>query len=163
MASVACEVELGCRGDVAAARLVSPSGLAWFPGLVPEPADPPALAEHDFEFPYLGARRQTTALQIERSDGAGEVIVRGSGPLISYAARWALGNCARGSVTLEYELAEPLMIEAMNEMRSRSPLPFRSDADAILRLAVTEAFEAYFARVLGEYAEAARARLEVKA
>ena len=164
MASVACEVELRCRGDEAVPQLLSPAGLLCFPGLTPEPGDRPASAEHDFEFPYLGARRQATALGLDHSarDGNRVVLVRGAGPLLSYTARWVLGDGpdgARGSVTFEYELSEALVTDAMNELRSRNPLPFRSDADAILRLAVGEAFEVYFSRVLTAYAGAARAKL----
>ncbi len=168
MASVACAVELRCRGDEAAAQLVSPAGLLCFPGLAPPSGDAPGLADHDFEFPYLGARRQATALQVDHFADGGErqVLVRGSGALLSYTARWILDDRldgSRGSVTFEYELSDALVTEAMNELRSRSPLPFRSDADAILRLAVGEAFEMYFERVLTAYADAARDRLGASA
>ncbi len=149
-------------------RLVSPAGLRCFPGLSPGPGDLPALAEHEFELPYLGARRQATELRAEQSavDGGRQVLVNGCGPLISYAARWILGNGpdgTLGSLTFDYEVTDALVTEAMNELRSRSPLPFRSDADTILRLAVGDAFEVYFSRVLAEYADAARAELEAPA
>ncbi|HYB41184.1 MAG TPA: hypothetical protein VEL75_05405 [Candidatus Methylomirabilis sp.] len=168
MASVAREVELRCGGDEAACRLVSPVGLRCFPGLSPGPGDLPAVAEHEFELPYLGTRRQLTELRAERSaaDARHEVVVSGSGPLISYAARWSIGNRGDGrpaSLTFEYEVSDALLIDAVNELRSRSPLPFRSDADAILRLAVGEAFLDYFGRVMAEYADAVRARLEARA
>jgi hypothetical protein len=168
MASVACEVDLRCRGDDAAARLVSLSGLRCLPGLRPGSDDPPALAEHEFELPYLGLRRQAIDLRAEQStvDGRREVIIGGRGPLISYAARWALGSgpaTTLGALRFEYEVSDDLMTEAMNELRSRNPLPFRSHADAILRLAVSEAFAVYFSRVLAEYADAARALLEADA
>jgi len=122
------------------------------------------LAEHEFELPYLGTRRQSTELRTEHSavDGCRQALVSGRGPLISYTVRWILGD-GPGSLTFEYDVSDALMTEAMNALRSQSPLPFRSDADAILRLAVSEAFEAYFASVLAEYADAARALLETPA
>ena len=164
MASVACRVELRCRGDVAAERLLSPEGLRCLPGLSPGPNDPLVSAEHEFDFPYLGARRQATELRAEHTghgDGR-QVLISGRGSLISYAVCWALGHGPH-SLTFEYEVSETLLTEAMNALRAQGPLPFRSDADAILGLAVSRAFEAYFERVLAEYADTARALAEAPA
>jgi hypothetical protein len=164
MASVACRVELRCRGDVAAERLLSAEGLRCLPGLSPDPGVPPVSAEHEFDFPYLGPRRQATELRAEdtgHGDGR-QVRITGRGGLVSYAVCWALGHGPR-PLTFEYEVSDALLTEAVNALRAQSPLPFRSDADAILTLAVSQAFDAYFERVLAEYADAARALAEAPA
>ena len=46
----------------------------------------------------------------------------------------------------------------MNTLRSRSPLPIRTDADAILSRAVDEFFETRFTEQAAAYCERLRAR-----
>ena len=62
-------------------------------------------------------------------------------------------------LTLDYEIAPDLKTLAVNTLRSRSPLPIRTDADAILSRAVDEFFETRFAEQAAAYCEQVRARL----
>ena len=78
------------------------------------------------------------------------------------AGRWQLepGDAeVRVRLTLDYEIAPDLKTLAVNTLRSRSPLPIRTDADAILSRAVDEFFETRFAEQAAAYCEQVRARL----
>ena len=66
----------------------------------------------------------------------------------------------RVHLTLDYDIAPPLKTLAVNTLRSRSPLPIRTDADAILSRAVDEFFETRFTEQAAAYCERLRARLE---
>ena len=63
-------------------------------------------------------------------------------------------------LTLDYDIAGPLKTLAVNTLRSRSPLPIRTDADEILSRAVDEFFETRFAEQAADYCERLRTRLE---
>ena len=62
----------------------------------------------------------------------------------------------RVQLTLEYDIAPPLKTLAVNTLRSRSPLPIRTDADAILSRAVDEFFETRFTEQAAAYCERLR-------
>ncbi len=74
-----------------------------------------------------------------------------------------LEPCAAGvlaHLTLDYDVGAALKEQAVNELRSRSPLPIRTDADAILGRAVDDFFERRFAEDAAAYCDRLRARLE---
>ena len=52
---------------------------------------------------------------------------------------------------------------AVDTLRSRSPLPIRTDADAILSRAVDEFFETRFTEQAAAYCERLRAQLDARA
>ena len=60
----------------------------------------------------------------------------------------------------DYDVGAALKEQAVNELRSRSPLPIRTDADAILGRAVDDFFERRFAEDAAAYCDRLRARLE---
>jgi hypothetical protein len=66
----------------------------------------------------------------------------------------------RVQLTLEYDVAPPLKTLAVDTLRSRSPLPIRTDADAILSRAVDEFFETRFTEHAAAYCERLRERLQ---
>ena len=66
----------------------------------------------------------------------------------------------RVHLTLDYDIAASLKTLAVNTLRSRSPLPIRTDADAILSRAVDEFFETRFTEQAAAYCERLRARVE---
>jgi hypothetical protein len=88
------------------------------------------------------------------------------GDAVSYDGGWTLvagDGTVRASLTLDYEVAPPVVERAMNRLRARSPLPFRTDADAILRRALTDRFEEHLVRSLDAYADDVRQRAGVPA
>ena len=85
------------------------------------------------------------------------------GPLVTISGRWRLEpgpDGVRVQLTLDYDIAPPLKTLAVNTLRSRSPLPIRTDADAILSRAVDEFFETRFTEQAAAYCEQLRARLD---
>jgi hypothetical protein len=142
-----------------------------FPGISPAPPGPALRSlrgalSHDLDLPLIGPEHQIAILSVGRG-GAGNGH-RGRrfamrGPLVSIAGRWQLAPAETGvrlGLTLEYEVSARLQERAVNELRSRSPLPIRTDADAILGRAVEEFFERRFAEDAAAYCQRLRARLE---
>jgi len=87
------------------------------------------------------------------------------GAMVTIAGRWQLEPIPDGvhlRLTLDYDIAPPLKALAVDTLRSRSPLPIRTDADAILSRAVDEFFETRFSAQAAEYCERLRARLETR-
>jgi hypothetical protein len=85
------------------------------------------------------------------------------GPLVTISGRWRLEpgpDGVRVRLTLDYDIAPPLKTLAVNTLRSRSPLPIRTDADAIMSRAVDEFFETRFTEQAVAYCERLRGRLD---
>jgi hypothetical protein len=120
---------------------------------------------HDLDLPIVGHRRQSVTLSVGREAHDGRrFTVRGE--LVSITGRWRLEPSAAGvlaHLTLDYEVCAALKEQAVNELRSRSPLPIRTDADAILGRAVDDYFEKRFAEDAAAYCDRLRARLEGQA
>ena len=79
------------------------------------------------------------------------------------AGRWELTpgeDAVRVRLTLDYDIAPALKTLAVNTLRSRSPLPIRTDADAIMSRAVDEFFETRFTEHAAVYCAALRERLD---
>src|SRR5207247_2316189 len=117
---------------------------------------------HDLDLPIVGHRRQSVTLSVGREGRDGRrFAVRGA--LLSITGHWRLEPCAAGvlaHLTLDYDVCAALKEQAVNELRSRSPLPIRTDADAILGRAVDDFFERRFAEDAATYCDRLRARLE---
>jgi len=137
-----------------------------FPGLSPG-ADANGSSNrralcHDLDLPIVGHRRQSVSLSVGREGRDGRrFAVRGA--LLSITGHWRLEPCAAGvlaHLTLDYDVGAALKEQAVNELRSRSPLPIRTDADAILGRAVDDFFERRFAEDAAAYCDRLRARLE---
>ena len=120
--------------------------------------------QHAVDLPILERVEQTARLSIDRAgrNGCRDRRFALRGPLVSIMGRWQLepsGDGVRLQVTLEYEFAPPLIEQAVNTLRSRSPLPIRTDADAILSRAVDEFFETRLAEQAAACCDAVRAHL----
>jgi len=135
----------------------------YFPGVTPATIRGGRLA-HALDLPIVDRQEQTATLSVGRTgrDGRRERRFTLRGALVTVAGRWQLepGDAAvRVRLTLDYEIAPDLKTLAVNTLRSRSPLPIRTDADAILSRAVDEFFETRFAEQAAAYCEQVRARL----
>lgn len=102
-------------------------------------SDPESLRcfEQALDLPIIGRRSQTvlTTAGVEFSC---------AGDLWSLSGSWRFDAHADGRVRAEldvsWRVAESLAREAVDVYRSRSPLPIRTDADAILRRLVEDLF-----------------------
>jgi len=166
MVSVSAQTPLSAVLDDARTALGRRVSYLCFPGLSRR-ADANGSASrralcHDLDLPIVGHRRQSVTLSVGREGRDGRrFTVRGD--LVSIAGRWRLEPCAAGvlaHLTLDYDVSAALKGEALNELRSRSPLPIRTDADAIIGRAVDDYFETRFAEDAAAYCDRLRARLE---
>ena len=135
-----------------------------FPGITPQASGRGPLS-HALDLPIVDRQEQRATVSVGRAgrNGHRERRFRLRGSLVSIAGRWRLepdGDGVRLHVTLEYEIAPALKEQAVNALRSRSPLPIRTDADAIMSLAVDEFFATRFAEQAAAYCEALRARFQ---
>jgi hypothetical protein len=138
-----------------------------FPGVrAAAPADPASRRRglcHDLDLPIVDRREQVAVLTVSRGGATRERRFAVQGTLVSIAGRWRLdplGAGVRLHLTLDYEIAPSLKTDAVNALRSRSPLPIRTDADVILSRAVDEFFATRFGEHAVEYCERLRARLD---
>jgi hypothetical protein len=120
---------------------------------------------HVLDLPIVDPREQASTLTVSRAgkDDHRERRFRLRGPLVSIAGRWELtpdDGAVRVRLTLDYEIAPDLKTLAVNTLRSRSPLPIRTDADAILDRAVDEFFETRFAEHARSYCDRVRAQVD---
>jgi hypothetical protein len=160
---VATPIELACSLQEARSLLSETAALGCFPGVTRAPADGQrARFEQTIELPVLGRRTQALEISVEQthaSERTAHVIFVASGALVSVSGCWTLEE-GEGHVdarlTAGYQVAAEVVGQAVDELRSRSPLPIRTDADAILKRAVDDVFDAYFAGALAEYRDRVR-------
>lgn len=120
---------------------------------------------HVLDLPIVDPQEQVSTLTVSRAgkEDRRERRFTLRGPLVSIAGRWELTPADRAvqvRLTLDYEIAPDLKSLAVNTLRSRSPLPIRTDADAIMSRAVDEFFETRFAEHAAAYCAALRERLD---
>ena len=120
---------------------------------------------HVLDLPIVDRQEQTATLTIARASKGGRRERRFAmrGPLVTISGRWRLEpgpDGVRVQLTLEYEVAPPLRTLAVDTLRSRSPLPIRTDADAILGRAVDEFFETRFTEHAAAYCQRLRETLQ---
>jgi hypothetical protein len=137
-----------------------------FPGVTAGNETPHGTLHHALDLPIVDGQEQTATLTVSRAgkNGRRERCFAMRGPLVTIAGHWRLEpgpDGVRVQLTLEYEVAPPLKTLAVDTLRSRSPLPIRTDADAILSRAVDEFFETRFTEQAAAYCERLRERLEV--
>jgi hypothetical protein len=135
-------------GSLAAARalLADPASFLCFPGLSRPSTAEAAWFEHDVDLPILGRQAQAVVLAVDEAPaepGSACIVFSASGALVSVSGRWRLENGAAGvraELALECRVAEDVRRQAVDAYRSRSPLPIRTDADAILTRLVDDLF-----------------------
>ena len=135
------------------------------PGVTAGNSTPRGTLHHALDLPIVDRQEQTATLTVSRvgKDGRRERRFTLRGPLVTIAGRWRLQPGADGvhvQLTLEYDVAPGLKTLAVNTLRSRSPLPIRTDADAILSRAVDEFFETRLTEQAAAYCERLRERLQ---
>ena len=121
--------------------------------------------DHALDLPIVDRQQQTVTLTVGRpgKNGHRERRFTLRGELITITGRWRLEPADAGvrvHLTLHYDIAAPLKTRAVNTLRSRSPLPIRTDADAIMSRAVDEFFETRFTEQAATYCERLRARVD---
>ena len=136
----------------------------YFPGVTAGNGTPRGALHHELDLPIVDRQEQTTTLTVSRAgkDGRRERRFTMRGPLVTISGRWRLDpdtDGVRVHLTLEYDIASPLKTLAVDTLRSRSPLPIRTDADAILSRAVDEFFETRFTEQAVAYCARLRDRL----
>jgi hypothetical protein len=136
-----------------------------FPGVTAGNGTPRGMLHHALDLPIVDRQEQTATLTVSRvdKDGRRERRFALRGPLVTIAGRWSLEpgrDGVRVQLTLQYEVAPALKTLAVDTLRSRSPLPIRTDADAILSRAVDEFFETRLTEQAAAYCERLRERLQ---
>ena len=166
MITVAAETLLRSSPDEAWATLGRRSTYLRFPGVARGPEAAGRL-QHALNLPIVDDIVQAVTLSISRVTGNGRRERRFSlrGPMVSIAGRWTLEpdeDGVRLRVALVYDIAPSLKEQAVITLRSRSPLPIRTDADAILSRAVDEFFETRLAEQAIACCEAVRAQVATR-
>ena len=137
-----------------------------FPGIAPRVGSGSMRTlDHALDLPIVDRQEQAATLTVGRAGKNGHRERRFTlrGELVTITGRWRLepaGAGVRVHLTLDYDIAASLKTLAVNTLRSRSPLPIRTDADAILSRAVDEFFETRFTEQAAAYCERLRARVE---
>jgi hypothetical protein len=130
-----------------------------FPGLT----ERDGALHHELDLPIVDGQDQAVTLSVRGArNGRRERRFTVRGELLTIAGCWRLDPAAdgvRARLTLDYAIDAGLKTRAVNTLRSRSPLPIRTDADAILSRAVDEFFETRFAEHAATYCERLRERL----
>ncbi len=163
MVTVSAETSLSSSLDDTWAILGRRATYFYFPG-IGRSADRAGL-DHALDLPIVDRQEQVVTLTVARAPRNGHRERRFTlrGELVTIAGRWQLEPTDAGvrvRLTLDYDIAPTLKTLAVNTLRSRSPLPIRTDADAILDRAVDEFFETRFTEHAADYCERLRARLE---
>jgi hypothetical protein len=151
------DVDVRCSLTRARAGLTEDAARC-FPGI---PASAPrtngARVRQELDLPLLGRRTQTVVISSDvsgRANGATRVAFSVRGELLSVSGAWTLNRGtprASAALTANYTASGVLIAEAVDELRRRSPLPIRTDADAILIRAVEGFLAEHFARQLASY------------
>jgi hypothetical protein len=165
MVTVTAETSVSSTADDAWAALGRRATYASFPGFSPIARS--ATFHHELDLPIVERHQQTATLSMAKPRGGEHrerrFTVRGE--IVSIAGRWQVepgtnGAGARVILTLDYDIAAPLKTHAVDTLRSRSPLPIRTDADAILSRAVDEFLETRFTEQAAAYCERLREGLQ---
>lgn len=164
MVTVSAETSVSSSLDETWTALGRRNTYFYFPGIAPTPGKGAGPLGHTLDLPIVDRQEQASTLSVGRAGKAGHRERRFAlrGALVAIAGRWQLEPADAGvrvRLTLDYEIAPELKTHAVNTLRSRSPLPIRTDADAILSRAVDEFFETRFAEQAAAYCEQVRARL----
>jgi len=166
MLTVAAETFLRSSPNETWAALGRRSTYLRFPG-VTRATGAAGRLQHTLDLPILDNVVQTTTLSIARVSGNDRCERRFTlrGPMVSIAGCWTLEPADDGvrlRVTLVYDMVPSLKEQAVTTLRSRSPLPIRTDADAILSRAVDEFFETRLAEHAAAYCDAVRAQIATR-
>lgn len=168
MVTVSAETSVSSSLDETWTALGRRNTYFYFPGIAPTPGKGPGQGAgplaHTLDLPIVDRQEQASTLSVGRAGKAGHRERRFAlrGALVAIAGRWQLDpgdGEVRVRLTLDYEIAPDLKTLAVNTLRSRSPLPIRTDADAILSRAVDEFLETRFAEQAAAYCEQVRERL----
>jgi hypothetical protein len=165
MVTVSAETAMSSSLDEIWTALGRRNTYFYFPGIAPATGKAGGPLAHALDLPIVDRQEQTATLSVGRAGRSGRRERRFTlrGALVTVAGRWQLepGDAeVRVRLTLDYEIAPDLKTLAVNTLRSRSPLPIRTDADAILSRAVDEFFETRFAEQAAAYCEQVRAHLD---
>jgi hypothetical protein len=166
MLTVAAETFLRSSPDETWAVLGRRSTYLRLPG-VTRGSEAAGRLQHALDLPILDNITQTVALSIARVRGNDRRERRFSlrGAMASITGCWTLEPADGGvrlRVTLAYDIAPSLKEQAVTTLRSRSPLPIRTDADAILSRAVDEFFETRLAEHAAAYCDTVRAQMATR-
>ncbi len=165
MVTATAETRLSFSMDDAWVALGRRTTYLFFPGVTAGSATPRGTLHHALDLPIVDRQEQTATLTVSREgkDSRRERRFTMRGPLVTISGRWHLEpgrDGVRVQLTLDYDIAPPLKSLAVDTLRSRSPLPIRTDADAILSRAVDEFFETRFTEQASAYCEGLRHRLQ---
>ena len=164
MVTATAETHLSFSVDDAWTALGRRTTYLDFPGVTAGNGTPRGTLHHALDLPIVDRQEQTATLTVSRTGKDGRerrFTIRGR--LVTISGRWRLEpgpDGVRVQLTLDYDIAPPLKTLAVNTLRSRSPLPIRTDADAILSRAVDEFFETRFTEQAAAYCERLRDRLQ---
>ncbi len=164
MVTVSAETSLSSSLDDAWTALGRRATYLYFPGITPGAGTTRGALSHELDLPIVDRQAQRATLTVSRAgkNGHRERRFTMRGELVTIAGRWRLEPGPEGvrvHLTLDYDIAPPLKTLAVNTLRSRSPLPIRTDADAIMSRAVDEFFETRFTEHAVAYCERLRAEL----
>ena len=156
MVTVTAETFLSSSVEDAWTALGRRATYLYFPGVTAGNGTPPGALHHELDLPIVDRQEQTATLTVSRAgkDGRRERRFTMRGPLVTISGRWRLEPGPDG------DIAPPLKTLAVNTLRSRSPLPIRTDADAIMSRAVDEFFETRFTEQAVAYCAQLRGRLD---
>jgi len=165
MVTVSAETAMSSSPDEIWTALGRRNTYFYFPGVTPADTRAAGPLPHALDLPIVDRQEQAATLSVGRAGKAGHRERRFTlrGALVTIAGRWRLEPSDAGvrvRLTLDYEIAPELKTHAVNTLRSRSPLPIRTDADAILSRAVDEFFATRFTEQATAYCEQVRARLD---
>jgi len=165
MVTATAETHLSFSVEDAWTALGRRTTYLFFPGVTAGDGTPRGRLRHALDLPIVDRQEQTATLAVSRAgkDGRRERRFAMRGPLVTITGRWRLEpdpDGVRVQLTLEYEIAPSLKTLAVDTLRSRSPLPIRTDADAILSRAVDEFFETRFTEQAAAYCERLPDRLQ---
>ncbi len=164
MVTVTAETSLSSSLDDAWTALGRRTTYFYFPGVTAPAGSARGALRHELDLPIVDRREQTATLTVGRAgrNGHRERTFTLRGDLVTIAGRWRLEPGPEGvrvQLTLDYELSAPLKTLAVDTLRSRSPLPIRTDADAIMHRAVDEFLATRFTEQAAAYCERLRDRL----
>jgi hypothetical protein len=165
MVTATAETHLSFSVEDAWTALGRRTTYLFFPGMTAGNGTSRGMLHHTLDLPIVDRQEQTATLTVSRAgkDGRRERRFAMRGRLVTISGRWRLEprrDGVRVQLTLDYDVAPPLKTLAVNTLRSRSPLPIRTDADAILSRAVDEFFETRFTEQAAAYCERLRAGLQ---